>query len=213
MKNVFVLAFFLVSLPLMLNARNNGYYKMKLVNVEATAGKLGDFSTQENNLGIDYSTYKDGNVNISFTVHPTHVDFVLENISDKRIKLPWNDVIYVDFDGSSIAVFHSGVKYNDREKEQLPSTIVKGSKLIDIIAPKTYVEWGGRGWEHTQILNHGRRMNNGTFGNKMSISMPLEIEGQIIEYTFTFQAEWLPTNVKLEYSDRLIRYREIKKKK
>lgn len=207
MKKILFLIVSLLLSTTALNAKSKGYYCMKLIEVDANNIK-GDFSTQKDEKGIDYSTYTDSIVKFNFFFHPTHIDFTLENKAKKKMKLVWDEAIYVGINQSSTGVFHTGIKYNDREETQVPTTIIKGSKLSDCIIPKDYVSWSstfGR-WLHTYILQGEESSTNKT----ITIQLPIEIDGAKIDYTFTFEIKWEDAKVKKSMSSGLEYYTERK---
>ena len=107
---------------------------------------------------------------------------------------------------------HAGVKFDDREKPQAPSVVVPKRLLKDIVAPTDYVHWregtkqnAGR-WEEKCLLpdfdfhNSPRKGEYATFtdfenaatskvGKTIQVLLPLEIEGVVSDYIFSFQID------------------------
>ncbi len=59
---------------------------------------------------------------ISITISPTtkSLDFEMVNKTDLTIKVPWDDVVYVDECGSSDKVMHAGVNNISRDQSTPP---------------------------------------------------------------------------------------------
>ena len=57
----------------------------------------------------------------------TQLNFCLTNKSGYSIKLPWDDMAYVDEDGKTMRVIHSGIRLVDRNAAQAPTVIPKNA--------------------------------------------------------------------------------------
>lgn len=207
MKKILLFMFIFLSVSSISNAKPKGYYSLILADVEASNGTKGEFKGDRTKYGIDYSLYEDEVVNIEFLFNPTHVSFTLTNKSNSRIKIIWDEAVYSGFDNSSVGIFHTGVKYNDREATQVPTSVIKGSKLEDIMIPKDKVDWSkqfGR-WMHYYILMGEKNTNDKT----ISILLPIEINGEQIDYTFTFKCSWENAKTKTRMASYMEYYREV----
>jgi hypothetical protein len=138
--------------------------------------------------------------------------FSLENKTEHSIKIPWDEAAFIDESGRSRRVMHAGVKFDDREKPQEASVVVPKGLLKDIVAPTDYVHWregtkhtAGR-WEQKCLLPdfdfHSSSLKGeyATFadfdnaaqskvGKTIQVLLPLEIEGVVNDYIFTFQID------------------------
>ncbi|MDR2917285.1 MAG: hypothetical protein LBV74_21025 [Tannerella sp.] len=207
MKKYILFILLTIFFNMSLFAKNQGYYQMTLIDVELNSGDAGDFITEKNKYGIDYSTYEDRLINITLCVHPTHISFTLNNNTDSKIKVVWDEAVISGFDGNSESVFHSGTKYINKEESQVSTTIIKGSKLEDIVAPKNLASWMEKHnrWGHTPMLRWGNRNN----GKTITLLLPIETEGSTIDYIFTFECEWMDVKSKTRVINGLEYYREI----
>ncbi len=207
MKKILLFILIFLSISSISNAKPKGYYNLWLVDVEVSDGTEGEFYDERTKYGIDYSIYEDDIVNIKFLFNPTHISFTLNNKSNSRIKIIWDEAVYSGFDNSSVGVFHTGVKYNDREASQVPTSIMKGSKLDDIIIPKDKVDWSNQfsRWMHYYILMGDKN----TTGKTIYILLPIEIDGEIVDYTFTFECTWENAKTKTRIANYMEYYREV----
>ncbi len=150
------------------------------------------------------SHYEDDLVSFDFELGEHDLNFVLKNKTNNTIKLIWDESLFIDADGASHKVFHSGIKFTDREASMPPSLIIKGGKLTDLIAPTDYAYFeSGRygGWEQLPILagldldkvateaNHAKiveHVNKVKGMNLFKALFTLEIEGVKKPYIFSF---------------------------
>lgn len=146
--------------------------------------------------------YEDDFIEIVWYVSPKQFNFDLKNKSNHTMKINWDDISYVDIEGKTGRVMHSGVKYTDRNSSQPASTIPKGASLSDILLPTDnvyYVSGQYGGWRESNLIpsyyNSQDALNNGAqkyVGKKMTIMMPIMIENVPNDYTFVFNIdEWL----------------------
>ena len=152
---------------------------------------------------IDAFTFEDENIKIRWDFDYTRVDFVLENKTDKSIKVIWDEAIYVDEYGQSANIMHKGIKYIDRNDSQKPSTVARSSKLNDSITPTSKIyyqnptQYTQGGWREKPLFHNKIAFNkqtvkdscSNTVGLEVKILLPVEIDGIIQEYIFTFKVE------------------------
>lgn len=159
-------------------------------------------SVQED--GVSQYVYEDNYMRILWFVGETSFHFSLMNITDETIRINWDNIVYVDYDGEAGRVMHSGVKYNERNSEQAATVVPRGTKITDVLLPAANVEWGygmyGQGWREKPLLKGlvwkpvdevNRNPYMDYTGKMMKIVMPLEIGNDVREYTFTFVAKKL----------------------
>lgn len=125
----------------------------------------------------------------------SRMSFVLTNKTDHSIKIVWDEAAFVDTNGMSRRVMHSGVKYIDRNNPQPPSVVVRRGAITDDIIPSDNVvssEYGG--WSEEPLLpKFGidaqalKTKAEKYSGKTYQVLLPLEIEGIINEYIFTFK--------------------------
>ncbi|MBS6650877.1 hypothetical protein [Alistipes putredinis] len=193
----FLLVAIVVLIPVLGQAKVKGYYRVFLESVEVKAENgVIDNIIDDNNFTIP--SYSDNFISIRFHFQPTHIDFLLDNKSNESIKIVWDDVVYVGGPaGVSDGVFHSGVKIIDREQPQTPTTVVKGSKLSDILVVKSGVSFSSyfSRWMYSYILYGEDTLTN------VKVLLPIEVKGKKIEYLFSFSVKWENVKVKTRIYD------------
>ncbi|HOF40645.1 MAG TPA: hypothetical protein PLD73_11265 [Candidatus Hydrogenedentes bacterium] len=124
------------------------------------------------------------------------VSFILENKSSHSLKILWDEASLVGPDGVSHRVMHEGVRFIERNAPQPPTVVAKGAKVTDTMSPSDMVEYNETvGWTQNPMLPYraGTDDPEGTaavqIGKTIRVLLPMEIEGVVNEYTFTFTVE------------------------
>jgi hypothetical protein len=139
-------------------------------------------------------TFADENINIDWIFSNQQLSFVLNNKTGNPIKIDWNQVSYVDISGNAQRVMHEGVKYAERNEHLTSSLIPPTAKLEDIIFPSDNVSYyqGGKysssRWEEKPMFLEGEEAKRFE-GKSFSVFMPMEINGEVKNYTFTFDVK------------------------
>lgn len=130
---------------------------------------------------------EDKMVSIKFTLNKKDIGFTLSNKTGNPIKIDWNQVSYVDTGSKSHKVIHEGVKFSSKSEPQAPTIIPPTSSIDDIISPSDYISFSSSGnWYQKPILPEGEEALPYK-GKTFSIFLPLEINGKIKNYFFTFR--------------------------
>ena len=147
--------------------------------------------------------YEDDYINIVWYVDSKRFYFDLTNKSGHTIKINWDDISYVDYNGKVGRVMHSGVKYTERNNSQPASTVPKGATLSDILIPTENVYFISGGWREKYLIpcvyNDAATRDaqaSSYVGKTMTIMMPIMIENVQNDYTFTFNIDKLLNKTK-----------------
>lgn len=140
--------------------------------------------------------YEDDFIDIVWYVSLKQFNFKLTNKSNHTIKINWDDISFVDYDGKVGRVMHAGVKYADRNSSQPASTVPKGANIEDILLPTEnvyYVSGQYGGWKEKYLIpcvydtpEKFAAGANTYVGKTMKILMPIMIENVQNDYTFEF---------------------------
>ncbi len=134
--------------------------------------------------GITKFSYSDNVIEILIYGGYKEFDFIIKNVSDKSIKVVWNEAVFVGMDGTTSKIMHNGIKYSEREGDQPASVIIRGAKLEDMVVPtaNVYYESGYfSGWKTRSMFP----IERGQTG-KISLMLPIQIKETINEYLFIF---------------------------
>lgn len=181
-------------------------YNVGLSNVEAPADAKKQYGetkivTLEEEGKSGYK-YEDDYIDISWFVGSSQFSFNLKNKSEYSIKIPWDDVTYINTAGSVGRVMHSGVKYIDRNNSQPASVIPKGASLSDIVQPTDNVYYASGqygGWRTSNLFNFNiDKANLETskapyIGKTVRILLPILIQDVRNEYVFEFKIDDIQT--------------------
>ena len=151
----------------------------------------------------DYVGYafKDEYIDIIWDVSDCHFNFRLANLSDNTIRIPWDEVVYIDADRVANRVMHSGIKYSDRNASQPATVIPKGTSVSDFVMPTENVYWNEwsyadnnyfpGAWEEIPLFPQYGSREDASFsdfpGKTVSIVMPIIVQDTAREYIFTFE--------------------------
>lgn len=129
----------------------------------------------------------DKNVSIKFKLNKESIGFTLSNKTKNPIRIDWNQVSYVDTGRKSHKVIHEGVKFSSKSEPQAPTIIPPTSSIDDVISPSGYISYSSSGnWYQKPILPEGEEALPYK-GKTFSIFLPLEINGTIKDYFFSFR--------------------------
>lgn len=135
--------------------------------------------------------YEDDYINISWYVGLKQFYFTLKNKSDYSLKIPWDDIVYVDVDGDTKRVMHSGVRYTDRNASQPASIVPKNASISDVLLPTDNVSYNsGIGWTEGYLFPQYSKQedasNSRVLGKNIRVTFPIIIQDVQNEYTFEF---------------------------
>lgn len=181
----------------------SGTYKVGLLEVESPknikepygVSKVVGFQEQ----GVTKFSYEDTLIKIIWLPLRTQFSFKLTNKSNHSMKIIWDEAVYVDINGSSQKVFHSGVKYTERNNSQPPTIIVKGANLDDLIMPVDnvyYMSGQYGGWVEAPLFKNIANsevelstLKSTYIGKVVKVLLPIKIEDTTNEYLFSFKIE------------------------
>lgn len=144
--------------------------------------------------------FTDSLISVAWVLTANSISFELRNKSQHSIKIIWDEVSYVDPAGQSLKVMHAGVKYTECSNSHPPSVIVKNGFISDIITPCDYVhysspsQYSSGGWIEDPFFtpSSGYTLSalepaKQNIGKIVKVLLPVEIEGTVNEYVFSFK--------------------------
>ena len=181
-----------------------GEYVKSLVSVEKPSNKsiIGETKIVEGDSVTKYR-YIDNIIDIIIFAERDRFCFKLKNVHDNTIKIIWDDAVFVDCEGNSSKIIHSGIKYAQRGDKQVPYTIIKESSITDVAIPvnNIYIETilSINTWKCKPLFYSVNKINN---PGKLKLMLPIQIDDIINEYVFVFDVKWVydyPEMIKEEY--------------
>ncbi len=170
-----------------------GHYISVLSKVEKPSNpaiRYGKTTTVEDkDKNISKYSYIDNVIDILIFGGSTQFNFILKNVSDNSIKVIWNEAVFVDFDGTTSKIMHTGTKYSQREADQPATTIIKGAKIEDLAAPNCYVRYSDalKEWVTDSMYPSQPAMSPG----QLRLMLPIQIKDVINEYIFVFDVNYV----------------------
>lgn len=147
-------------------------------------------TTSVTDKDITKYSYEDNFIDILIFAESTQFNFVLKNVSDNTLKVVWNEAVFVDVDGSTSKIMHTGIKYSQREADQPASTIIKGAKLEDLAAPtdKVYYSDVLKEWTSKSLyVNANKKLE----GQTIKLMLPIQVKDVVNEYIFEFTLSYV----------------------
>lgn len=135
-------------------------------------------------------SYEDASIAINFTIANEEVDFTLSNKTQEPQSINWDEVSFIDLNGTAHRVLHQGVKFVDRDKPQSPTVIPPGAKINDLVALSDGVRFNSsiNDWERDPLLPPSQTIANYK-GKTFGVFMPISVDGKKKNYTFTIRIE------------------------
>ena len=196
----------LFPLVLVLSGCMNAYvarYDIGLIEVERPANALERYGEAEivrsDSAGVVNYMFSDSLISVLWIPGGEQLNFVLQNKSSHSIKIVWDEAAFVHPSGLSSRVMHSGVRYIERNAPQPPSVVARGGSIVDLVVPTDnvyYVEGRYGGWRTHGLFQPHRASSSAklatakeNIGKKAQVLLPIEIEGIVNEYTFSFEVQ------------------------
>ena len=122
----------------------------------------------------------------------------LKNKTTEPLSINWNNLSWVDFSGDAHKLIHAGVKLVDRELPQTPTVIPPLARITETLFPSDHIILVSSDWTrvplwsaHASVLKDNSLTLKKLEGASMSLFMPLEINGKVVNYNFIFKVEKL----------------------
>lgn len=172
-------------------------YSLQLVNVERPQSikeKFGEvkITNVQEEQQRKYS-YEDDNISIIWYVGKKQFNFDLHNKGKYSIKLPWDDMAFVNLSHHSNRLIHSGIRYAEKSNGQPASVIPRNSTLSDIMIPSDNVVLVDNTWNEMDLFpriscpQEWEDRKDEFLGKKVSVLFPVIIQDVVNEYMFEFE--------------------------
>jgi len=119
-------------------------YNVILVEVEQVGSSLNG-KIEKDKFSENTYNYIDNFINSSWSFEKDRISFELENLTNKSIKINWDDSAIIDFiDNKSIKITHSDIKYSEINNRQKPTVVARKSSISDFVIPVNRIYIGNR---------------------------------------------------------------------
>jgi hypothetical protein len=146
--------------------------------------------------GPDQSFFEDGFVKIVWTPTALEVALELTNKTSNPIKIIWDDAKFIDSEGNQQRAIHSKVKLSEVDKPQEPSIVEQSGSLSDTVIPADNIIYRDARWQKKPMFPNfavSRKAEHfdddvqAFVGKSFKVILPLETDGTVHEYSFTFK--------------------------
>ena len=104
----------------------------------------------------DYSLFTNFGSSVSFLGRERGAQGIavsLVNKTQDRLAIVWDNTSFIDSDGSSSNVFHTGVRFVERNNPQAPTVVPPNARVDDEILPSDFTIDGGSDWITLSIVD------------------------------------------------------------
>ncbi|MBI5749084.1 MAG: hypothetical protein HZA00_08155 [Nitrospinae bacterium] len=134
--------------------------------------------------------FEDDRISIKFTFKEKKIYFRLKNKTDKELKILWDRLSFADTNGALQRVTGFKNIFTDKMDKQPVQEIQAKTEINDLIVPIDNIElmeeWT---WYVRPLFNQTDEQSIANMGKIFSISMPIEIAGDVIDYNYKFRID------------------------
>lgn len=146
---------------------------------------------------VDSSFFSDDFLAITTSIEDNHLSLEIVNVSNSSFKVDWDGGAWIDMEGKAHRIIHTGTKFIDKEKAQVPSVVPRGASISEIVAPSDNVDYDLKlkMWDYKPLFDTKKYKSkeeaeealNGLRPTKLLL--PIESNNIIREYTFVFNGK------------------------
>lgn len=172
-------------------------YDMALDNVKRPADAQDRWGEQEMIETDSSYVFEDGFVKATWIPLGSIFFVRMENKTDNSIRIDWNQSAFVGPDGSSETLVHGEMKRYQIGQEVAPTVIPADGRVESLVGPEGGFGDNGPLPRRRQVQGGGsdgsdpganfRQEVSDLEGKTVQVLMPLQIEDELNEYTFTFR--------------------------
>ncbi len=134
--------------------------------------------------------FEDDRISIKFTFKEKKIYFRLKNKTDKQVKILWDRLSFVDTNGALQRVTGFKNIFTDKMDKQPVQEIQAKTEINDLIVPIDNIEFMEEWtWYVRPLFNQTDEQAITNMGKIFSISMPIEIDGDIVDYNYKFRID------------------------
>ena len=126
-------------------------YDISLISAERYTGTQKIYGKQSIETvikeGISRFYFEDEMVRIKWFPRPDDIVFVVNNKVDRLVRIVWDEARFIDENGVSHRLIHSGIGYEERNDSQRPTILFGRGTIEDFVHPADYFqreEGGGK---------------------------------------------------------------------
>lgn len=131
--------------------------------------------------------FADEFVEVRVTVE-ARVQLSLHNKTEHPIRIDWNEVMFVEPNGTAVKVLHEGVRLADKNNAGPPTTVPPMARLEDSLVPSDRVVWSDLldRWEENPLFPSGESAA-ALDGKEFGLFLPIKVGDKTQNYSFRFR--------------------------
>jgi tetratricopeptide (TPR) repeat protein len=148
----------------------------------------------QSNSGNNPLSFTNKDVKIDFEISNTSINFKLENLTEKPLKILWDNTSIVLF-GEAFKVIHKGIKYSEKASHQPATLIPPRAAINDILIPAENIVYDNdlNKWTEKDLFPTNDKLDKtlekkimNFEGKSFSLFMPLEKESEEVNIFIEF---------------------------
>ena len=185
----------------------NASYDISLLSVEKSTGSEKVYEKQRIEIvleaGITKFYFEDDMMRIKWRPAPNDIVFVVHNKTDNPVKIVWDEGKFIDAEGVTHKLLHSGIGYEERNDFHPPTIVYAKDTLEDFVYPadcwqkeesgrkshKNQGHWKRGSFLPTQIRGTSEELRTKAepfVGKTFQVILALQINGVRTDYVCTF---------------------------
>ena len=185
----------------------NASYDISLLSVEKSTGSEKVYEKQRIEIvleaGITKFYFEDDMMRIKWRPAPNDIVFVVHNKTDNPVKIVWDEGKFIDAEGVTHKLLHSGIGYEERNDFHPPTIVYAKDTLEDFVYPadcwqkeesgrkshKNQGHWKRGSFLLTQIRGTAEELRTKAepfVGKTFQVILALQINGVRTDYVCTF---------------------------
>jgi len=185
----------------------NASYDISLLSVEKSTGSEKVYEKQRIEIvleaGITKFYFEDEVVRIKWRLTSNDIVFVVHNKADNPVKIIWDEGKFIDAEGVTHKLLHSGIGYEERNDFHPPTIIYAKDTLEDFVYPadcwqkeesgrkshKNQGHWKRSSFLPTQVRGTAEELRTKAepfVGKTFQVILTLQINGVRTDYVCTF---------------------------
>ena len=154
---------------------------LSVSNAEIEDGETTSFSVGITSPSIYYFT------GIMRGTHPAVFEISIANIGEEPITIRWDNLSYIDAKGISHKVIKSGTRIIERDRPVGNVLVPPNAKIVEMLQPTDSIYYSSgdslSNWYAKPVLE------DLSVGDRVTIFIPIEVKGQVRNYSFVFEAQ------------------------
>lgn len=138
---------------------------------------------------VSNGVYHDNLITIFTSVKGSNISLLIENNHNSSIRVLWDGAAFIDISGTAHRVVHSGVHWEDKSNQQVPSVIPSASNIKEMISPVDWIALPFGNKRFSVAENANKLLKQYSLNPRLTtvkLLLPIEVDDKTIEYTLVY---------------------------